>query len=67
MISLRPPWNRHLNNYLGSARGRPGLVKGAWSVEEDEKLVALIGQGFSNWSELAANTGRTAKQVDYET
>lgn len=38
-------------------------MKGAWSVEEDEKLVTLIGQGFSNWSELAANTGRTAKQV----
>eukprot|EP00903_Cladosiphon_okamuranus_P008416 g8092.t1 len=41
---------------------RPGLVKGAWNAEEDEKLVTLIGQGFSNWSELAANTGRTAKQ-----
>lgn len=43
---------------------RPGLVKGAWSVEEDENLVTLIGQGFGNWSELAAHTpGRTAKQV----
>ncbi|CAN0465059.1 unnamed protein product, partial [Ectocarpus sp. 12 AP-2014] len=41
---------------------RPGLVKGAWGVEEDKKLVMLIGQGFNNWSELAANTGRTAKQ-----
>ncbi|CAM9663353.1 unnamed protein product, partial [Ectocarpus sp. 13 AM-2016] len=41
---------------------RPGLVKGAWGVEEDKKLVMLIGQGFKNWSELAANTGRTAKQ-----
>ncbi|CAN0519602.1 unnamed protein product, partial [Ectocarpus sp. 12 AP-2014] len=41
---------------------RPGLVKGAWGVEEDKKLVTLIGQGFNNWSELAANTGRTAKQ-----
>ncbi|CAM9515797.1 unnamed protein product, partial [Sphacelaria rigidula] len=42
---------------------RPGLVKGAWSVEEDENLVALIGRGFSNWSELATHTpGRTAKQ-----
>lgn len=43
---------------------RPGLVKGAWSVEEDENLVTLIGQGFANWSELATHTpGRTAKQV----
>lgn len=43
---------------------RPGLVKGAWSVEEDENLVTLIGQCFGNWSELAAHTpGRTAKQV----
>eukprot|EP00752_Nemacystus_decipiens_P010360 g9230.t1 len=41
---------------------RPGLVKGAWNVEEDEKLVSLIGQGFSSWSQLASNTGRTAKQ-----
>lgn len=44
--------------------GRPGLVKGAWSLEEDENLVTLIGQGFTNWSELASHTpGRTAKQV----
>lgn len=43
---------------------RPGLVKGAWSMEEDENLVNLIGQGFTNWSELAVHTpGRTAKQV----
>lgn len=43
--------------------GRPGLVKGAWSVEEDENLVTLIGLGFSTWSELASHTpGRTAKQ-----
>lgn len=44
--------------------GRPGLIKGAWSVEEDENLMRLIGQGFSTWSELASHTpGRTAKQV----
>ncbi|CAM9151684.1 unnamed protein product, partial [Laminaria digitata] len=42
---------------------RPGLVKGAWSLEEDENLVTLIAQGFTNWSELATHTpGRTAKQ-----
>lgn len=39
-------------------------MKGAWSLEEDENLVTLIAQGFTNWSELATHTpGRTAKQV----
>lgn len=33
-------------------------------MEEDENLVTLIAQGFTNWSELATHTpGRTAKQV----
>ncbi len=41
----------------------PGLVKGPWSGEEDENLVALMAKGFSGWTELAANTRRTAKQV----
>ncbi|CAM9178663.1 unnamed protein product, partial [Hapterophycus canaliculatus] len=52
-LQCQQRWNKAL---------RPGLVKGAWSVEEDDKLVHLIEQGFSSWSALAANTGRTAKQ-----
>ncbi|CAM9662353.1 unnamed protein product [Scytosiphon promiscuus] len=52
-LQCQQRWNKAL---------RPGLVKGAWSVEEDDKLVRLIEQGFSSWSALAANTGRTAKQ-----
>lgn len=61
MTKKVPTWARAWA--VGLSQSRPGLVKGAWSVEEDENLVALIGQGFSNWSELATHTpGRTAKQ-----
>lgn len=63
-MSSPPPLPLHrLLSRHGPLPCRPGLVKGAWSMEEDENLVKLIGEGFSNWSELASHTpGRTAKQ-----
>lgn len=38
-------------------------MKGAWSKEEDQLLVMLISQEFSNWGHLSRQMpGRTAKQ-----
>jgi len=42
---------------------KPGLRKGQWTVEEDEKLVHLITLGFRSWSALANSMGsRSSKQ-----
>ncbi|CAN0179078.1 unnamed protein product, partial [Phaeothamnion confervicola] len=42
---------------------RPGLIKGPWTPEEDERLVILIGRGFKNWGALSQHLpGRTSKQ-----
>merc|ERR1712070_256158 len=42
---------------------KPGLIKGQWSLEEDQKLVALVKKGFKNWGQLAMHMeGRTSKQ-----
>jgi len=41
----------------------PGLTKGHWSREEDEKLIALMSKKFKNWGDLAHEMpGRTSKQ-----
>jgi hypothetical protein len=31
---------------------RPGLVKGPWTKEEDEMIIASIQKGISKWSEI---------------
>lgn len=42
---------------------RPGLVKGHWTGEEDNKLRVRIGQGFKNWTDVSKDiVGRTPKQ-----
>lgn len=42
---------------------RPDRIKGQWSAEEDEKLIALIAQGVPNWGQIAKKMeGRTCKQ-----
>jgi hypothetical protein len=42
---------------------RPGLVKGPWTKEEDDKIVECIRQGIVKWSEIAARIpGRIGKQ-----
>lgn len=42
---------------------KPGLVRGHWSKEEDEKLRDLIKRKHNNWGEIAVYiSGRTAKQ-----
>lgn len=42
---------------------RPGLVKGPWTKEEDEMIIASIQKGISKWSEIAALIpGRIGKQ-----
>ena len=42
----------------------PNLVKGPWSMEEDRKIVSLVGQfGPKRWSFIAKHLqGRTGKQ-----
>lgn len=31
---------------------KPGLVKGQWSAEEDDRLVELVNKGFRNWGQV---------------
>ena len=44
---------------------RPGLVKGPWTFEEDEKVKQLVGlYGTKRWSEISSHLeGRLGKQV----
>jgi hypothetical protein len=46
---------------------RPGLVKGPWTFEEDEKVKQLVGlYGTKRWSEISSHLeGRLGKQVSY--
>ena len=42
---------------------RPGLVKGRWTKEEDQTIVACIKAGITKWSEIAERIpGRIGKQ-----
>lgn len=42
---------------------RPGLVKGPWTREEDDRIVECIKAGITKWSEIAASIpGRIGKQ-----
>ncbi|CAM9321015.1 unnamed protein product [Choristocarpus tenellus] len=42
---------------------KPGLVKGQWASDEDERLVSLVEKGFRNWGQVASfMEGRTSKQ-----
>jgi hypothetical protein len=42
---------------------QPGLVKGPWTPEEDERLRGLVDAGFRHWGEVAAHLrNRTSKQ-----
>jgi len=43
---------------------KPGIIKGPWTTEEDEKVVALVGEhGCKKWSLIASQlTGRLGKQ-----
>ncbi len=42
---------------------RPGLVKGPWVKEEDDKIVECIANGITKWSEIASRIpGRIGKQ-----
>lgn len=33
---------------------KPGLVKGQWSQEEDDRLVGVVERGFRNWGQVCA-------------
>ena len=45
-------------------RIRPGLIKGAWSKEEDEKLVILYEKYGKNWAAISKEMPhRTGKQI----
>uniref|UniRef100_K3WIN3 Myb-like DNA-binding protein n=1 Tax=Globisporangium ultimum (strain ATCC 200006 / CBS 805.95 / DAOM BR144) TaxID=431595 RepID=K3WIN3_GLOUD len=42
---------------------KPGLVKGPWSVDEDNLLMETMLKGYDSWRQVAAHIpGRTAKQ-----
>lgn len=42
---------------------KPGLVKGPWTMEEDEIIRSCIQEGITKWSEIAAKVpGRIGKQ-----
>ncbi|CAI5734036.1 unnamed protein product [Hyaloperonospora brassicae] len=42
---------------------KPGLIKGHWTPEEDEKLRELVAEGKKNWGQVASLIpGRTSKQ-----
>jgi hypothetical protein len=42
---------------------KPGLVKGPWSIQEDQLLHHLVHKGFKNWGKLSKYVpGRTSKQ-----
>lgn len=40
----------------GSQVLKPGLVKGQWSAEEDDRLVGLVEKGFRNWGQVTVDT-----------
>ena len=47
-----------------SQRLRPGLVKGRWSKEEDQTIIACIKVGITKWYEIAERIpGRIGKQI----
>ena len=42
---------------------RPGLVKGAWTADEDRIIAACVDDGITKWSEIADRVpGRVGKQ-----
>ena len=42
---------------------RPGLVKGRWTIDEDNTIVSCIAAGITKWSEIAEKIpGRIGKQ-----
>mmetsp|Transcript_18881 Transcript_18881/g.31865 ORF Transcript_18881/g.31865 Transcript_18881/m.31865 type:complete len:341 (-) Transcript_18881:194-1216(-) len=42
---------------------RPGLVKGKWTDEEDDRLRMVVREGFEHWGKVAERMpGRTSKQ-----
>ena len=53
-----------VSNAFGTAQAlRPGLVKGRWTKEEDQTIVACIKAGITKWSEIAERIpGRIGKQ-----
>jgi len=68
-------WKRISDEFLGAMRSdvqclhrwqkvlRPGLVKGAWTTEEDETVIRCIQAGITKWSEIAERVpGRIGKQ-----
>eukprot|EP00937_MAST-01D_sp_MAST-1D-sp2_P007897 g7897.t1 len=68
-------WKRISDEFLGGMRSdvqclhrwqkvlRPGLVKGAWTKEEDETVIRCIQAGITKWSEIAERVpGRIGKQ-----
>jgi len=63
-IAERVPGRNHvqcLQRYLRVLQ--PGLKKGHWTPEEDEKLRSLATRGFTSWTEAAEQIpGRSAKQ-----
>lgn len=64
LVAERVPGRNHvqcLQRYLRVLQ--PGLKKGHWTVEEDEKLRSLASKGFTSWTEAAEQIpGRSAKQ-----
>ena len=41
----------------------PGQVKGLWSKEEDERILACVSQGITKWAEICRHIpGRNGKQ-----
>lgn len=36
---------------------KPGLVKGQWGGEEDDRLVSLVERGFRNWGQVSVRFG----------
>ena len=42
---------------------KPNLVKGRWTVGEDQLVLNTVGEGVTRWSDVALRVpGRTAKQ-----
>lgn len=45
-------------------RIRPGIIKGSWSKDEDEKIINLVNQYGKSWSKIAKIlTTRNGKQI----